>query len=139
MPDVYGEAYYHFIWATTRRAEMIVPRMESLLHAYIRQKCREERAFVYAVGGVEDHLHLVCSLPPSIAVSDFVKLIKGSSSHYASHHAQGDPLRWQRGYAYLTFAGHDLAAIVSYVENQKARHAAGKLWPKLEKLPEAGD
>ena len=39
MPDVYGEAYYHLIWATRCREEMILPRMEGLLYTYIRQKC----------------------------------------------------------------------------------------------------
>ncbi len=136
MADVYEEAYCHLIWATTRREAMIMPSIENTLYDYINQKCREKKAFVYALGGMPDHVHLVCSVPASISVSDFVKLIKGSSSYYVSHYSQHDALRWQRGYAYLTFAKHDLDAVVNYVQGQKKHHAEGKLWASLEHLPE---
>ena len=114
---------------------MISPGVEKMLYDYIHQKSREKKAFVCALGGTPDHVHLVCSVPASISVSDFVKLIKGSSSHYVSHHTQSDALRWQRGYAYLTCAKHDLDAVVSYVQCQKTHHAEGKLWASLERLP----
>ncbi len=135
MADVYEEAYCHLIWATTKREAMILPSVEKTLYDYIYQKSREKRAFVYALGGMSDHLHLVCSVPAKISVSDFVQLIKGGSSHYISQQAQSDALRWQRGYAYLTFAKHDLDAVVCYVQGQKKHHAEGKLWASLEHLP----
>ena len=137
MADVYEEAYCHLVWATTKREAMITPGVEKMLYNYIYQKSREKKAFVYALGGMPDHVHLVCSVPATISVSDFVKSIKGSSSHYSSHHAQSDSLRWQRGYAYLTFAKHDLDAVVNYVQSQKRHHAEGKLWQSLEHLPGA--
>jgi putative transposase len=135
MSDVYEEAYCHLVWATTRREAMISLATEALLYDYIYQKCCQKKAFVYALGGMPDHVHLICSVPSSIAVADFVQLIKGSSSHYISHHVQINALRWQRGYGYLTFAKHDLASVISYVKDQKKHHAEGKLWPKLEYLP----
>jgi REP element-mobilizing transposase RayT len=135
MPDVYGEAYYHLIWATARRERMVVPRIEDLLYDYIRRKCREKQAFVYALGGMPDHVHLACSIPASLAVAEFAQTLKGSSSHYINHRGQLDGLRWQRGYSYLTFAKRDLLAVVAYIEGQKQHHADGKLWPKLERLP----
>ena len=76
MADVYEEAYYHLIWATTRREAMITPSVEKTLYDYIYQKCREKEAFIYALGGMPDHVHLVCSVPAKISVSDFVQLIK---------------------------------------------------------------
>jgi len=135
MSDVYEESYCHLVWAATRREAMIQPPVEEILCGYIRQKSREKKAFVYALGGMPDHVHLVCSIPVTIAVCEFVKLIKGSSSHCMSHHTQSASLRWQRGYSYLTFSKHDLPAVVHYVDCQKERHADNKLWPKLKHLP----
>ena len=86
-----------------------------------------------------DHVHLVCSVPVSISVSDFVKLIKGGSSYSTSRHSQSHALRWQRGYAYMTFAKHDLEAVINYVRGQKKHHAEGNLWPSLEHLPGADE
>ncbi len=137
MADVYEESYCHLIWATTKREAMISPGIEKTLYDYIYQKCREKKAFIYALGGMPDHVHLVCSVPVNLCVSDFVQIIKGSSSHYVSHYSQRAALRWQRGYAYLTFAKHDLDAVVSYVQGQKKHHAEGKLWASLEHLPGA--
>jgi len=136
MTDVYQQSYYHVVWATKRREEMVLPRSEALLFSYIRQKCAEKGAFVYALGGLPDHVHLLCSIPATLAVSDFVKLIKGSSSHYINRHPQAGPVRWQRGYSYHTFSKRDLADTMAYVRDQKKRHAEGRLWPALERVPD---
>ena len=135
MSDVYAEAFYHLIWATTRREPMVTERVEALLYPYLCQKCIEKKAFVYAVGGMPDHVHLVCSIPPAFSVSNFVKIIKGSTSHYINEYAFDVSIKWQRGYGYLTLAKHDLPDVIAYVENQKTRHAEDRLWPKLERLP----
>jgi REP element-mobilizing transposase RayT len=114
---------------------MVLPRTEELRYSYIRQKCREKKAFVYALNGMPDHVHLGCSMPAALAISDFAKAVKGSGSHFVSHYPRADAVRWQRGYSYHTFAKRDLSAITAYVENQKQRHADGRLWPALEHLP----
>ena len=134
MSNVYEEACHHFVWTTKVREPMIVPLIESLLHTHIHQKSSEMRAFVYALNGMPDHVHLVCSIPASVAVSEFIKNIKGSSSHYVNHHALNLPLAWQPGYGHLTFAKHDLPRIVAYVEGQKAHHAQNRLSPTMERV-----
>ena len=133
MSDVYEEAYHHFVWATKMREEMVLPRFESLLHGYVRQKCREMGAFVYAINGMPDHLHLACAIPGTLAVSDFMNGVKGGSSYYISHLSQGKSLRWQPGYGHLTFATNDLARVTAYVGNQKIHYSGGSLSPKMER------
>ena len=134
MSNIYEEAYHHFVWTTKVREPMIVPLIESLLYTHIHQKCAEMKAFVYALNGMPDHVHLACSIPASIAVSEFIKNIKGSSSHYISHHALSQPLSWQPGYGHLTFAKHDLERIIAYVEKQKSHHSQNKLSPAMERI-----
>ena len=91
--------------------------------------------FVHALNGMPDHIHLVCSIPPTMAVADFAEKIKGSSSHFINH-LPGHPfeLYWQRGYGALTFSKRDLSQIVAYVDKQKTHHADGRLSPKMERL-----
>jgi len=139
MSDVYSEAFHHLVWATKFREPMIVPDMESLLYTYIRQKCRETKTFVYAIGGMPDHVHLVCSIPESLAVSALVKSVKGGSAYYVNHHSSGNPLCWQAGYGHLTFAAPDLPRIVAYVDHQKEHHASGKLSTKMEQCAATPD
>ena len=65
MSDVYAEAFYHLVWATKMREEMIKPHMEHLLYPHIRQRCHEMAALVHAVNGMPDHIHLVLFPPAS--------------------------------------------------------------------------
>jgi len=42
---------------------------------------------MHEVGGIEDHVHTVFSLPPKYAVADFIGTLKGASSHWVTHEA----------------------------------------------------
>ena len=59
------------------RAPRITPALEPELYGHIRGKCGEVKAFVHALDGTEDHTHLVCSLPPTLCVADFLHRIFG--------------------------------------------------------------
>lgn len=129
----YRELYYHFVWATKQRLPLIVPEMETHLYRYVRHKCEELEAVVYAVNGMPDHIHLACSVPPRLSVTDFVQQVKGASSYFINHQDEIEgQLFWQEGYGVLTFSKNDLPRIVSYINNQKAHHQAGTLSYKME-------
>jgi len=133
MGHSYLEFYYHFVWSTKRRERLISTEIEPILFAYIGKRCVEMGVFVYALNGVEDHVHLVCSVPPKIPVAELLDKIKGGSSHYMNHlENSSHVLYWQAGYGGLTFGKKDLKRIVAYVQNQKLRHAANNLWSSLE-------
>ncbi|BAU09952.1 transposase IS200 [Leptolyngbya sp. NIES-3755] len=72
--------YYHFVWATHDRFPLITPDQEASLYRFIQHKTNELGGHLHAVGGIEDHLHLIVSTPSSLALSDYVRLIKGSSA-----------------------------------------------------------
>jgi putative transposase len=137
MSSVYSELFYHFVWATKEREDLIAPEMEEHLFAYIRHKSHEINAQVHALNGMPNHVHLACSLPVTLCVADFAERIKGSSSHFINHLPEkGWSLRWQTGYG-VTFAKGDLARVVAYIHNQKHHHACNSLSPKMERMPDA--
>jgi putative transposase len=129
------EVYYHFVWATKLREPYLEREIEALVHRYIRTRCADVGAFVYALSGMPDHIHLVCSVPPRVAVAEFIEKIKGASSHFVNHLPENNQrLYWQAGYGVFTFSMKDLASVVEYVDNQKVRHAEGKLWKSVEQF-----
>lgn len=134
MSHTYTELYYHLVWATKEREPCITPDMEQHLYPFLRHKCSELRGQVYALNGMPDHVHLVCSVPPALSLAQFVERVKGASAHFINH-AEALELRlyWQPGYGALTFAKRDLARVVAYVDQQKERHAAGTTSPKMER------
>ena len=130
----FTEAFYHFVWATRKREHFITEAIERDLHRFIHGKCDASRVHIYALNGMQDHVHLVVSLPATLSASDFMEAVKGTSAHYINHlPGQLNCLYWQPGYGLLTFAQHDLERIVTYVENQKRHHNDGKLSPKMER------
>ncbi len=130
---IYTEAYHHFVWATRKREHFITPEIERDLHRRIRHLCKAH-VQIHALNGMPDHVHLVVTLPATLAPSVFIHDIKGASSHLINHLPQtGGCLYWQEGYGWLTFTQNDLPRIVCYVDRQKERHALGKLSPKLER------
>ena len=130
---IYKEAFQHFVWATRKREPFIISVMEPALHRYLYQKCKDLRVQVHALDGMPDHVHLVVTLPATLAPSDFMHGVKGASSHFINRLPETkDCLYWQDGYGWMTFSLDDLPRIVAYVDRQKERHATSQLLAKLE-------
>ncbi|NEQ25083.1 MAG: IS200/IS605 family transposase, partial [Microcoleus sp. SIO2G3] len=69
--------YYHLVWATKERQPLITSEREPKLYSYIIGKADSLNSIIHAIGGIEDHIHLITSIPPSLSIADFVKNIKG--------------------------------------------------------------
>jgi REP element-mobilizing transposase RayT len=127
--------YYHLVWATKDRLPLITEEVERKLYGYITIKIEEMASIFYAIGGVEDHIHLVVSIPPKVAVSNFIAKIKGSSSHYVKAELNNSSFSgWQQGYSVFSFGKKDLERAISYVKNQKQHHKNGTTILKLEQF-----
>ena len=134
----YWRLYYHLVWATKNREPLITPEIEGNLYGYLSRKAASHKATVYAINGDEQHIHVVASIPPSIAVSEFAKSLKGSSSHHLNHlpDSEGN-FGWQRGYGVLSFGKKQLDFVVRYVQDQKRHHQEKTgVIPALERAEE---
>ena len=126
--------YYHIVWATKQRKPLINPDKESELHNYIIGKSDFLNCIVHAIGGMEDHVHIIVSIPPTMAISQFVKKIKGSSSYHLNHKnpITSDKFFWQEGYGVFSLGSKQLKEAVIYVKNQKIHHSQGTTNSHLE-------
>ena len=135
----FWRSYYHIVWATKNREALIQPELEPRLFAYIVRKAAELDAYIYALNGWFDHVHLVTSIPPKIAVSHFVKDIKGSSSHDLNLQGLEYKFAWQRGYGVLTLGQTQLVKAIAYVNEQKQHHRGETAIPWLEHCSEINE
>ena len=134
----YWRLHYHLVWSTAARQPLITPAREAIIHQTMYAKARELGVTIHAVGGVEDHVHAVVSMPPTLNVSECVKRFKGASARAVNiDDASGSLFRWQEGYGALTVGGRSLASVVDYVSNQKAHHSRGTLLAPYERSGEA--
>ena len=131
----YYELYYHIVWTTKMREPLITPELEPVLHQYLRGKGISIGGIVHAVGGIEEHVHVVASIEPRIAVATFVGQLKGASSHWVTHvSAYRLPFTWQEGYGILTFGKQALPRVVEYVMHQHEHHRDNRLISELERM-----
>lgn len=131
----FWELYYHFTWGTKLRQPIISNEFSVSLNKAMTSKAVELGAIVHAVGGIEDHVHLAVSVPPKISLSEFVRQIKGKSSHFVNHEIkQGYFFQWQSEYGVVSFGGKNLLMVVSYVLNQREHHRNKTLYEYLEQI-----
>lgn len=112
----YTRLFYHLVWSTKNRLELITLSLESCLFSYLCLKAGELECKILAINGWSDHIHLVIDIPPNLSVSEVVKRLKGSSSHHFPD------IKWQRSYGALTVSERSLEAALGYVNRQKEHH-----------------
>ncbi len=133
----YWRLHYHLIWATFERQPLLLAEQEKLFYGALYQKSRELGVKVHAAGNVEDHVHIVVSIPPKLAVAEYVRKVKGASSYAINHQAGHNNLfQWQEGYGALTVDEHSLEAAMAYAIRQKEHHRVGSVAAFYEKTEE---
>jgi putative transposase len=129
------QLYYHAVWSTKRREPAIVADLAPGLYACLRDKAVELGVTLHALGGIEDHVHAVLTIPPRIAVATCIGQLKGASSYWVNHlSGHLARLEWQEGYSVSSFGARALPAVVRYVQEQRRRHGAGRLIASLERI-----
>jgi putative transposase len=132
MPS-YWRLFYHFVWATKDRAPLITAEIEAPLFHIITERSNRLHAPILAVNGMPDHMHLIASVPPTIALSEYVRQFKGASSRLIEMDFN-TYFAWQTGYSVFSVSERNLSLAVAYVEQQKEHHRAGTAVAHMEKI-----
>ncbi len=136
----YWQCFYHVVFATISRQPLLTPALRATACRLISQKVEALGCVLHAVHAQPDHVHIVLSVPPSIAAAFAIGQIKGSSSHaLAVLSAPSAAFAWQGDYGVLTFGRSHLGNVVGYVNDQDRRHANADLVPELERMSTVED
>lgn len=123
----YWRLFYHVVWGTKNRLELIDPAWEKDLYGYIWGKATALECIPHAIGGMPDHIHVVISIPPKVSIAILIGQLKGASSHHINKNFTAGSFGWQAEYGVFSFSEKALPKIVDYVNNQKKHHAANML------------
>lgn len=114
---------------------MIDSKMQADLFAFLKNKIVETRgAYFHLIGGIETHVHIGCSVKPSVHIDEWVGQLKGASSF-----EMGKGLQWQAGYGIVSFGTKDLKWVVDYVRDQREHHSRGTIFDRLERIERLSD
>jgi putative transposase len=120
MGHTYSSTLVHVVFSTKGRKPVITTPIREKLWAYMGGIARKNGFKALAVGGVEDHAHLLLQLPTDLSVAKAVQLIKGGSSKWA--HGQVADFAWQQGFGAFSIGISQLDATVAYIRGQERHH-----------------
>ena len=107
----------HVVYSTKTRQRSIPEAVQSHLHAYLAGACRAIGSEAYRVGGTEDHVHIACSLPRTLSVSELLEEIKKSSSVWMKEQDDlGREFAWQAGYGAFSVGHSPLPVLIRYID-----------------------
>ncbi len=133
MRTPFTQLYLHCVWSTWDRLPLLTPQSEPPIYSAILNKCLELKCDALAIGGIEDHIHLLVRFPATISVSDFVKEVKGTSSHLINHQINpGEFFKWQGAYGAFTVSKNLVEVVQKYINLQKQHHADQNLYHEWE-------
>ena len=134
MRRPWTEVYLHVVWSTWRRQPFVTPDLQQRIYGALVNECAEVGADVIAMGGMPDHVHVLVRLPTTISIADFVRRLKGASSHLVTHVLRWpEPFKWQGGYGVFSVSKRHVPVVRDYVLNQEQHHRDGPLHPVLER------
>ncbi len=120
MSHTYAQNVIHVVFSTKDRRKLMPNEFRPQMWAYATGICKKLDILVLAVGGMEDHIHLLLRIPPTLALAKAVLAIKSNSSRWASE--EGHKFAWQQGYGAFSVSSSVAPTVIRYIQNQEAHH-----------------
>ena len=119
----YRQILYHIVFGTKHRQLTITEEHSKELYSYIWGIVKNKNGKLFRINGVEDHIHILSDLHPSIALADFIKDIKISSAIWMKNSGNFPNFdAWAEGYGAFTCSVKERQRIIDYIINQKEHH-----------------
>jgi REP element-mobilizing transposase RayT len=105
------------------RRRLISPALQERLWPFLGGIARQNDMTARIVGGVEDHVHVLLSLPATMPVAKAMQLIKGGSSKWIHETFPEQRLfAWQEKYGAFSVSPSQMDAVTRYIRNQREHH-----------------
>jgi len=124
MPNTYSQIYIQVVFAVKGRENLISAKWEDELQKYICGIVNNNKQKVYAINGMSDHIHILLSIKPDVALSDLVRDIKANSSKWINEKKFVlGKFQWQEGFGAFSYAQLQLDNVIKYIDSQKEHHS----------------
>jgi REP element-mobilizing transposase RayT len=120
MGHSYTSSLFHCVFSTKERRQIITPELTLALPRWHRPREPHEDL---AVGGIEDHVHILLSIPGTLAVAKAIQVIKGGSSKWVHDTLPGmRTFAWQEGYGAFSIGISQIDPTTAYIQSQAEHH-----------------
>ena len=115
----------HCVFSVKERRPLLTPEIRERLWPYLGGIARENGMKALAIGGVVDHVHVLVSLPATLAVSKAMQLLKGNASKWLREtfpELRRDGFAWQEGFGAFSIVVSGMKDTVEYIRTQEEHH-----------------
>ena len=124
MPQSLSAVYLHLVFSTKERRPFFRDKaVRDALHAYMGGVSKTVECPPLIVGGVEDHVHLLCRFGRTITQAEWVKELKRVSNGWLKEQGRDyADFEWQGGYADFSVSQSNLEQVKQYIVSQEEHH-----------------
>ena len=113
----------HIVFSTKYQQKLLYKKIRSELYSYIATIFKNKNCYCYQIGGIDDHIHISCTLAKTISTSDLIKEIKTSTSVWLKNKENNlTNFHWQNGYGVFSLSPSHLQRLCTYITNQENHH-----------------
>lgn len=127
MPQSLVKNYVHLVFSTKYRQPFIDKAIRPELYAYIGGICKSLECHPLAIGGVEDHIHILCNLSKKLPLYKLLEVAKSNSSRWIKTKGKAyQNFYWQNGYGAFSVNPAQVHIVKKYIANQEEHHKKQK-------------
>ncbi|MEI6090733.1 MAG: IS200/IS605 family transposase [bacterium] len=122
--STYTQLMYQIVFSTLHRENTLQSKEKrTKLYKYIWGVLEKKQCHLYRINGVEDHIHILTHIHPTISLSNFVKDIKLSTTDMIKTEGLFPGFSgWQDGYGAFTYSINEKDRLIEYIKNQEEHH-----------------
>lgn len=136
----YTNFLYHIVFGTKGRLPLITDELKPQLHTYMGGTVRGLGGIAFEINGMNDHVHLLVKVPPTVKFSDFLRDLKASSSKWVNKNSiLKTKFAWQRRYGAFTVSESQFEIVRNYIRNQEEHHKKFDFKSEFESLLKANN
>lgn len=140
MSQSFVQIYVHIVFHTKNNVKLIKEDIKNELFSYLGGILKNYKSIPLQIGGTSDHVHILCTLPKTMAPADLAEEIKKSSSKWIK--TKGDHYKnfyWQDGYGGFSVSNSGIETVKRYILNQEKHHENVSFIDEYKTLLEAYD
>jgi putative transposase len=123
MAHSYSNCLIHGVFSTKNRRNTISRDLQRRLWPFLGGIARQNDTKALAVGGTENHAHMLISLPATLSIAKATQLLKGGSSKWIHETFPGHAeFAWQEGYGAFSIGVSGVEDTIAYINNQSKHH-----------------
>ena len=123
MANTYTKLNIHIVFHVKSTGVCIKNEDLPKIFAYIGGIVQNVGGYPVTVCGIENHIHILATLPKTMSVSEFVQKIKANSSRWIKTlDKYYESFAWQEGYGAFCVSPSLIKKTIHYIETQEQHH-----------------